>query len=40
MDKDDETECKEAQGTEINWKEGKNVTVKTTKKKQKNKSIC
>jgi hypothetical protein len=38
MDKDDAGMCKEAQGTEIQWNDGKNVTVKTIKKKQKNKS--
>lgn len=38
-DKEDEGICKEANGTEINWNEGKNVTVKVIKKKQKNKSI-
>lgn len=38
MDKKDSEICKETIGTEINWKEGKNVTVKTTTKKQKNKS--
>ena len=38
MDKDDDSMCKEAQGTEIQWNEGKDVTVKTIKKKQKNKS--
>eukprot|EP00826_Nyctotherus_ovalis_P065575 TRINITY_DN9641_c0_g1_i17.p2 TRINITY_DN9641_c0_g1~~TRINITY_DN9641_c0_g1_i17.p2 ORF type:complete len:317 (+),score=135.97 TRINITY_DN9641_c0_g1_i17:140-1090(+) len=32
-----ETFCQETQGTEIEWKEGKNVTKKTIKKKQKNK---
>ena len=38
MDKEDNDMCKEAQGTEINWSPGKNVTVKTIKKKQKHKS--
>ena len=38
MDKEDSEMCKEAKGTEIQWNEGKNVTVKTVKKKQKNKS--
>eukprot|EP00826_Nyctotherus_ovalis_P038292 TRINITY_DN3580_c0_g1_i15.p1 TRINITY_DN3580_c0_g1~~TRINITY_DN3580_c0_g1_i15.p1 ORF type:complete len:274 (+),score=112.40 TRINITY_DN3580_c0_g1_i15:433-1254(+) len=37
MDKIDDQICKETIGTEIEWKEGKNVTVKVTKKKQKNK---
>eukprot|EP01022_Parablepharisma_sp_SALTPOND_P012574 TRINITY_DN161_c0_g2_i12.p3 TRINITY_DN161_c0_g2~~TRINITY_DN161_c0_g2_i12.p3 ORF type:complete len:531 (+),score=109.12 TRINITY_DN161_c0_g2_i12:7135-8727(+) len=37
MDEENSNECKEAQGTEINWKEGKDVTKKTIKKKQKNK---
>eukprot|EP00826_Nyctotherus_ovalis_P030881 TRINITY_DN2465_c0_g1_i15.p1 TRINITY_DN2465_c0_g1~~TRINITY_DN2465_c0_g1_i15.p1 ORF type:complete len:165 (-),score=49.25 TRINITY_DN2465_c0_g1_i15:521-1015(-) len=39
LDEDDASMCKENVGTEINWNEGKNVTVKTVKKKQKNKSI-
>lgn len=34
---DGETEYQEAEGTEINWKEGKNITKKIIKKKQKNK---
>ena len=38
MDEDDPNDCTEAQGTEIQWNDGKNVTVKTIKKKQKNKS--
>jgi nucleosome assembly protein 1-like 1 len=38
MDKKDDQICKETIGTKIQWKEGKNVTVKTTTKKQKNKS--
>jgi len=38
MDKKDDQICKETIGTEIEWKEGKNVTVKVTSKKQKNKS--
>lgn len=38
IDEDDDEICKEAQGTEINWKEGKNVTLKTVKKKQKHRS--
>jgi len=37
-DKDDQDDYKESKGTDIDWKEGKNVTVKTIKKKQKNKS--
>ncbi len=39
MDKEDSDICKETIGTEIQWNEGKNVTMKTIKKKQKNKSI-
>ena len=38
MDKKDDQICKETIGTEIEWKERKNVTVKVTTKKQKNKS--
>ena len=38
MDDSDDDICKEATGCEIQWNEGKNVTVKTIKKKQKNKS--
>lgn len=38
-DKEDEGIYKETIGTEINWNEGKNVTIKITKKKKKNKSI-
>jgi len=38
MDEDDSEMCKEAIGCEIQWNDGKNVTVKTMKKKQKNKS--
>lgn len=37
-DEEDPNICKETIGTEIHWNEGKNVTVKTVKKKQKNKS--
>lgn len=31
----EETEIKRAYGDDINWKEGKNITVKTVKKKSK-----
>ena len=37
MDKEDKEICKETKGTEIQWNEGKNVTVSIIKKKQKNK---
>jgi len=30
-------ECDHTEGTKINWKEGKNITMKTVKKTQKNK---
>jgi len=39
-DEDNSDICKESIGTEIKWNEGKNVTVKAVKKKQKNKSKC
>ena len=39
MDEEDNEMCKEAQGSTIQWKEGKDVTTKTIKKKQKNKII-
>ncbi len=39
MVRGDREEYKEAQGTAIDWAEGKNATVKTVKKKQKSKSI-
>ncbi len=40
MDSDDSDICKEGNGTEIQWNEGKDTTKKTIKKKQKNKSTC
>lgn len=33
----DEEDCEKTEGTEINWNQGKNITVKTVKKTQKNK---
>lgn len=33
----DENEVAKTEGTEINWKEGKDITKKTVTKKQKNK---
>jgi nucleosome assembly protein 1-like 1 len=38
MDKEDKEMCKEALGTLIDWKEGKNITQKIINKKKKNKS--
>jgi len=35
INKNDIDDCKETDGTKINWKEGKNVTKKTIKKKKK-----
>ena len=32
-----EEDVEKNEGTKINWKEGKNITVKTVKKTQKNK---
>ena len=38
LDPDDEDEClQKAIGTDIQWKEGKNITVKVVEKKQKKK---
>ena len=38
LSEDDESICKESNGTEIMWKEGKNVTVELIKKYIKNRS--
>jgi len=37
MDEEEPNQCLETKGTEISWKEGKDVTKKTVVKKQKNK---